>query len=26
LFDKARALEAYHLGREEAVTFNLTFS
>jgi len=26
LFDKARALEAYNLGREEAVTFNLAFS
>jgi hypothetical protein len=26
LFDKARAIEAFHLGHEEAVTFNLTFS
>jgi hypothetical protein len=26
LFDKARAVEAYHLGREEAATFDLTFS
>lgn len=26
LFDKARAIEAYHLGRDEATTFNLSFS
>ncbi len=26
LFDKARAVEAYHLGREEALTFNIAFS
>ena len=26
LFDKARAIEAYNLGREEAKTFDLTFS
>jgi NTE family protein len=26
LFDKARAIEAYHLGREEASTYDLTFT